>query len=201
MYKHRKDAKKLNDTVDKMRTQYKSLRSACRQTSMQWIQFHNYTMLNKRKIEIHKYIRKLECEDIESIGQFFESDATTFPLPDKKFAGKRFMKKSLCKSCKMYNLLAKTTRKVSESTFRKYKPKFIKLQGKIPYRQSCCEVCQNFEFLMASASKFLKGVPNTINGCIDSSMCSYTTYFPKISCALCDCQECGVDKLKNKHFT
>ena len=197
-YKYRKDAKKLNDTVDKMRTQYKSLRSACRQTSMQWSQFHNYTTLNKRKIEIRKYIRKLEREDIESIGQFFESDATTFPLPDKKFAGKRFMKKSLRKSCKMYNLLAKTTRKVSESTFRKYQPKFIKLQGKIPYRQSCCEVCQNFEFLMASASKFLKGVPNTIDACIDSSMCSYTTYFPKISCALRDCQECGVDKLKNK---
>ena len=135
---------------------------------------------------------------LTSIGQFFESDATTFPLPDKKFAGKRFIKKSLHKSCKMYNLLAKTTRKVSESTFCKYKPKFIKLQGKIPYRQSCCEVCQNFEFLMASASKFLKGVPNTINACIDSSMCSYTTYFPKISCALRDCQECGVDKLKNK---
>ena len=94
-YKHRKDAKKLNDTVDKMRTQYKSLHSACQQTSMQWSQFHNYTTLNKRKIEIRKYIRKLEREDIESIGQFFESDATTFPLPDKKFAGKRFMKKKL----------------------------------------------------------------------------------------------------------
>ena len=99
-YKHRKDAKKLNDTVDKMRTQYKSLHSACRETSMQSSQFHNYTTLNKRKIKMCKYILKLGREDIESIGQFFESDATTFPLPDKKFAGKRSMKKSLCKSCK-----------------------------------------------------------------------------------------------------
>ena len=197
-YKHKKDAQKLSDTVNKMKNKYKSLQSACRQTSMQWSQFHNYTRLNKRKIEKRKYIHKLEKADIDTIGQFFQSDDTTFPLPDKKYTGKCFMKKSLRTSCKMYNLLAKTTRKVCESTFHKYKPKFVKLQGKIPFRQSCCEVCQNFEFLMTSASKYLRGVPNKIDSCIDSSMCQYSTYFLKITCALRDCEQCGVDKLKVK---
>ena len=165
---------------------------------MQWSQFHNYTTLNKRKIEKRKYIRKLEQADIDAIGKFFESDKATFPLPDKKYTGKHFMKKSLSKSCNLYNLLAKMTRKVYESTFRKYKPKFVKLQGKIPFRQSCCKVCQNFEFLMNSASKYLTGIPNNIDSCIDSSMCQYSTYFPKIGCALRDCEDCGVDQLKMK---
>ena len=108
------------------------------------------------------------------------------------------MKKSLSKSCNMYNLLAKMTRKVCESTFRKYKPKFVKLQGKIPFRQSCCEVCQNFEFLMNNASKYLTGIPNNIDSCIDFSMCQYSTYFSKIACALRDCEDCGVEQLKTK---
>ena len=98
----------------------------------------------------------------------------------------------------MYNLLARTTRKVCESTFRKYKPKFIKLQGKIPFRQSCCEICQNFEYVMASSSKYLNGIPNGIDACIDSSMCEYRSYFPKIACVLRTCQQCGVNKLKEK---
>ena len=108
------------------------------------------------------------------------------------------MKKSLGKSCKMYNMLASTTRKVCPSTFRKYRPDFVKLWGKIPFRQSCCEVCQNFEFIMNSGAKYLKGVPASIDSCIDSSMCPYTTYFPKMSCAMRNCSECGVDKLKLK---
>ena len=140
----------------------------------------------------------MDKADIDTIIKFFESDQATFPLPDKKFTGKHFMKKSLGKSCNMYNLLAKTTRKVCVSTFRKYKPKFVKFQGKIPFRQSYCEVCQNFEFLINSASKYLKGVPNNIDSCIDSSMCQYTTYFPKIGCVLRECEHCGVEKLKTK---
>ena len=130
--------------------------------------------------------------------KFFSSEDTSFPLPDKKFSGKRFMKGSLAKSCRMYNLLASTTRKICESTFRKYKPQSVKLQGKIPLRQSCCEVCQNFEFVLKSTSKYLKGVPSTIDGAVDSSMCSYDSYFPQISCALRDCSDCGVDILRLK---
>ena len=123
-------------------------------------------------------------DEIKSIKKFFTNEDTSFPLPDKKYSGKHFMKGSLGKSCRMYNLLVSTTRKISESTFWKYKPDIVKLQGRIPLRQSCCEVCQNFEYVLKSASKFLKGVPSTIDGSVDSSMCTYDNYFPQISCAL-----------------
>ena len=131
-YKNKKNEPKLKKTVDQIKKKYNSLRNACSKTNIYWSQFYNYTRFPKRKIEEKKYIRKLKPHDIKSIGKFFQSDDTSFPLPDKKFAGKRFMKGSLAKGCKMYNLLASTTRKISESTFRKYRPEFVKLQGKIP---------------------------------------------------------------------
>ena len=51
---------------------------------------------------------------------------------------------------------------------------------------------------MNTASKYLKGVPGSIDGCIDSSMCTYNTYFPKMKCAMRSCTECGVEKLELK---
>ena len=197
-YKNKRNEHKLKQTVQQIKKKYKSLRNACSKTNMNWSQFHNYTRLSKRKIEQRKYIRKLYPEDIKSIGKFFMSEDTSFPLPDKKYSGKRFMKGSLAKSCRMYNLLASTTRKICESTFRKYKPQFVELQGKIPLRQSCCEVCQNFEYVLKSASKYLKGVPSTIDGSVDSSICHYDSYFPQISCTLRNCNNCGVDNLQQK---
>ena len=93
--------------------------------------------------------------ELKSIEKYFTCEDVSFPLPDKKYSGKQFMKKSRGRSCKMYNMLSTTTRKICPSTFRKYRPDFVKLQGKIPFRQSCCEVCQNFEFIMNSAAKYL----------------------------------------------
>ena len=116
-YQTRKNAKKLTETVDKMKEKYSSLKSACRKTDMWWSQFHSYTRLYKRKLEQRKFIRKLCPSDVQSIKDFFVSDQTSFPMPDKKYTGKRFMKKTLGKSCKMYNLLANAKRKIAPSTF------------------------------------------------------------------------------------
>ena len=63
-------------------------------------------------------------------------------------------------------------------------------------RQSCCEVCQNFDFIVSQASRYLDGVPKTIDSCIDSSMCPYTTYFPKIDCALRTCEHCHLNQFR-----
>ena len=195
-YKNKKNVNKLGETVKTMTRKYSSLRSAWRHTNFHWSQFQKYTKLNKKKIEHRKYVRKLDSQNIESIRNFYSTGDSSFPLPDKKYAGKRFLKCSLAKSCKMYNLLPTTTRKISESTFRKYKPKFVKLQGRVPFRQSCCEVCQNFEFVMNFATKHLTGVPGTLEKCVDSSMCNYETYFPNKACVFHSCSECGVEKLK-----
>ena len=197
-YKNKRNVNQLSKTVDRIKKHYKSLRSACRNTDMHWSQFHRATTLSQKRMAQRKYIRKLETSDITSIGNFFQSDEASFPLPDKKYSGKRFMKRTLSRACKMYNLLPSTTRKISESTLRKYKPKYVKLQGKLPFRQSCCEVCQNFEFVVNNASRFLNGIPKSIDNCVDSSMCEYNTYFPKLDCVIRECSSCGTDTLKLK---
>ena len=83
-YKQKKNQEKLGETIDKMKKKYTSLRNACHETNIQWSQFHKCTKLYKRKLECRKYIRKLNCDEIRSIGQFFTSEDTSFSLPDKK---------------------------------------------------------------------------------------------------------------------
>ena len=95
-------------------------------------------------------------------------------------------------------MLASTTCKISTATFYKYKPKCVKLQGLFPFRQSCCEKCQNFENVINEAAKFLRGVPHDIGDVIDRTMCHYTGYFPKLPCILCTCDNCGESKYQSQ---
>ena len=99
--------------------------------------------------------RKLTSSQIQEIQSHYSSDEISFPLHDKKYAGKRFIRTSITKSHQMFNLLASTTHKISAATYHKYKPRTVKLQGRIPFQQSCCEKCQNFENANAEASKYL----------------------------------------------
>ena len=83
------------------------------------------------------------------------------------------MRQSVKKSLRMYNDLATTTRKISLSTYYRYKPKNVKLQGKIPFRQSCCEKCQNAENIIDEAGKYMRNVPHDLGGCVDRTLCPY----------------------------
>ena len=78
------------------------------------------------------------------------------------------------KCAKLYNMLATTTHKISTAIFYEYKPKAVKLQGCIAFRQSCCEKCQNFRNVIDEAAKYLHGVPHDIKDVIDRTMCAYT---------------------------
>ena len=108
------------------------------------------------------------------------------------------MHTGLAKAHKMYNLLPSTTHKIFGSTFYKCKPKAIKLQGKIPFRQGCCKKCQNFENILEQISKYMQGVPRDVGDCVDTSLCHFDGFFPQLTCILCTCEHCGVDRLKQK---
>ena len=154
----RKNETKLSLIVNKLKSKYNSLRQACHLGEISWTKFHRHIYINKNKKAIKKqeYKKKLSKHDIESIQNHYTSEEVSFPMPDKKYVGKRFMRSSLNKAHKMYNLLPSTTCKISASTYYKYKPKAIKLQGKIPFRQSCCEKCQNFENTIGEISKYMR---------------------------------------------
>ena len=50
--------------------------------------------------------------------------------------------------------------------------------------RSCCEHCQNFEAVIHEMAKYMIGIPCTLADCVDSSMCPYNSYFPKMDCVL-----------------
>ena len=164
--------------------------------------FHRQSFIDKHvksKCESHKksYICKLSDEQIKSIEDHYQSDNMSFPLPDKKYKGKRFMRYSLKHSARMYNLSQSTTQKISTATYCHYKPKAVKLRGQIPFRQSCCAWCQNFENVLTEASKYLSVIPSDVGEAIDKSMCEYSGYFPKLDCVIRKCDKCGTEAFKN----
>ena len=61
------------------------------------------------------------------IQEHFFSEGISFPVPDCKYAGKRFMRTSMKKSLDMYNLSEKTSRNISLATMYCYHPKHVKL--------------------------------------------------------------------------
>ena len=105
---------------------------------------------------------------------------------------------SVQKSLKMYNLLHTTTRKISLATYYQYKPKAVKFQGKIPFRQSCCEKCQNVENIIKQASKYLSNIPKDVVGCVARTLCTYSGYFAELTCILCKCKNCGTSQFYNE---
>ena len=192
MGKHRarKDNKKQLNTVNTVKKKYNSLRQACHLADISWSKFQRHTYINSEVCKKLQYSRKLTAGQIEDIQAYYNHDDVLFPLPDKKYANKQ--------CAKMYNMLATTTHKISAATFYKYKPKTVKLQGCIPFRQSCCEKCQNFENVINEAAKYLHGVPQDIGDVLDRTMCAYTGYFPKLACILHTCDNCGEAKYRNK---
>ena len=196
--KTKKDESKLLSAVNEVKQKYNSLCQACKLADVSWTTFHQHTYVKqnaKRKLD---YSRKLSEAQVKDIQSHFESDDITFPLPDKKFEGKRCMRNSVQKSLKIYNLLHTTTHKISLTTYYRYKPKAVKFQGKIPFRQSCCEKCQNVENIIEQASKYMANIPKDLGGCVDRTLCSYTGYFPALNCILCKCKKCSTSQFYNQ---
>ena len=109
-HRARKDDVKLLQTVNKVKQKYNSLRQACLLADISWTKFHTYIKAEKKQKK--DYICKLSQDQIESIRQHYEADDISFPLPDKKYHGKRFMRFTLKKSASMYNMCSSTTKKI-----------------------------------------------------------------------------------------
>ena len=196
-HKGRKDATRLQETVEKMKGQFSSLWKACASINCSWTKFYQFNCLAKPKKSTHKFVKKLSNDEIKKIQEHMKSDEVTFPLPDRKFTNIQFFRSSMIRSQCMYNMLASTTQKISIATYYKDRPKNFKLQGKIPHCQSCCEKCQNYDAVVEESNKYMTGISGTLADCVDTSFCDYNTFFPQIECILQKCEKCGTNKLKD----
>ena len=122
-HKARKDDVKLLQSVNKVKQKYNSLRQACRLADISWSTFHRHTYIKSHPKRKMNYIHKLSKAEIDFIQQHYQSDDVSFPLPDKKYSGKRFLRFNLKKCTRMYNMCHDTTRKISAATYHRYKQK------------------------------------------------------------------------------
>ena len=101
-HKGHKDATKLLQCVNKLKQKYNSLRQACHLADISWTKFHCLTYVKLKSGGKKDYIHKL------SKGEHYISDPISFPLLDKKYQGKWFMRFNVNKTARMYNLADST---------------------------------------------------------------------------------------------
>ena len=197
-HKAHKDIHTLQKIVTNIKSKYKSLHQASSHTPYSWTQFRRFFSIKsvaRRKLE---FSRKLSPEAVSAIQEHMCLEEISFPVPDWKYAGKRFMHTSMKKTLDMYNLSEKMNRRISLATLYRHRPKHVKLQGKIPLHQACCEKCLNFDNVSKIISQYLEGTHKDLNLAVDSTLCPYLGIFPRINCVLCTCKDCGTDKLKTQ---
>ena len=64
-HKGRKDATRLQETVEKMKGQFSSLRKACVSINCSWTKFYRFTHLAKPKKSTHKFVKKSSNDEIK----------------------------------------------------------------------------------------------------------------------------------------
>ena len=83
-------------------------------------------------------------------------------MPDMKHVGKKFMRMTLDEAYQEYKL-TNPVRVVARSTFCKYRPHDVKTVDNIPFRQCCCEQCENVrKLIIALISSGFKGIQKNI---------------------------------------
>ena len=90
-HKGRKDATKLQNTVQQMKSKFSSLRKACSSISCLWTKFYRCTRIAKAKPRKCEFMRKLSENQIDCIQNHMASDDITFPLPEAKFLENGFL--------------------------------------------------------------------------------------------------------------
>ena len=87
--KAKKDATKLLSAVNKVKQKYNSLRQAAKVANISWTTFHRNIYIKNNQKKKLSYSCKLTDEQVRDIQEHFVSDDISFPLPEKKYQGKR----------------------------------------------------------------------------------------------------------------
>ena len=103
-HKAHKDIHTLQKIVTNIKSKYKSLHQASSHTPYSWTQFRRFFSIKsvaRRKLE---FSRKLSPEAVSAIQEHMCLEEISFPVPDWKYAGKRFMHTSMKKhlTCTIY---------------------------------------------------------------------------------------------------
>ena len=133
-------------------------------------------------------------------------DTISYSHPSKKYADKKFLMHTWNDIYKKYQEQTDFHEhgKISKTTMRKYKPKYILLSGQTPANQCLCDICENCDLIRkALIASGLKQIPVNKYACVDSTLCNLRlgkfgtkNSFPPIDCVNRECTDCGKLALK-----
>ena len=98
------------------------------------------------------YVHKLTTEWIRNVQEHIQSGEVSSPIPDKKYAGKMFMRTRMQCGHKMFNLLESTTHKISLASHFRLKPSNVNCWEEFPFAKVVNNVKTLKMLLMKSAN-------------------------------------------------
>lgn len=211
-YRYKGQLHKVKEIKEEIQRDYGSLRSCARRLSLTWGQMQSMYLRRKRKPK-KQYSRKFTTDVKNSLSKFFSSDEVSFSVPEARYAKKKFLRSNLKETCKMYNQSRRgNERKVAISTFRKYRPKCVKLQREIPVNTCLCQTCVNMKLLSkALIGASVQGISASTRSAVDFTLCPYEHLHSSDNaeeqliadygyrrCIYRECELCGVDLMRAK---
>ena len=213
--------KKKFDEADKMIADLKSKHGSVSRIVAQSSEDDSviYRLLSSpisRKKDQKLYTRKLTDEMKRDVLHTYYDEEISYYLPDRRFAGLKFMAVTVDEAYEFYLRTCESKRKVGRSTFKNLKPKNMRTIQETPLRGCKCEDCTNLGNLrFALIRQGIKGIPKNHSASIEETWCPfryvtkdyvtdpkapevYLDELPKLPCTQRKCNDCGVSKYKRK---
>lgn len=165
-----------------------------------------------RKKAQHSYVRKLSDIAKRDVIAAYNDEEVSYDLPDRKYAGLKFMSCTTDEAYEIYVRKCQSDRKVAPSTFKSLRPDYVRTIQQTPLRGCKCEQCTDLGFLRETLiGKGFKGIPKNHSASIEATWCEFrtSTYkpgknsvaldeLPKMECVRRQCSRCGVAKYREK---
>lgn len=165
-----------------------------------------------RKKAQHSYVRKLSDNAKRDVLAAYNDEEVSYSLPDRKYAGLKFMSCTTDEAYEIYLRKCQSARKVARSTFKSLRPDYVRTIQQTPLRGCKCEQCTDLGFLRETMiGKGFKGIPKNHSASIEATWCEFRTAtykpgenpvaldeLPRIECVRRQCSKCGVAKYREK---
>ncbi len=152
-FKKKKDLDKHREMVQHLKKKYTSLMEASRRVGIRWRALNAACSIP---------------EDWEDLEDFYLSSDVAIDLPDKAYAGKKFLTKTIQSAYRTY--IGMACSKTSMTKFQRLRPKRVKCRGRIPDRECVCETCANLLLTLKSMCTYGLKVEQDVSNMSDATL-------------------------------
>ena len=190
--KHQRESKRA--AVSQMVKDYKSINKASKATGLGWHYVSKVVKCAERNdFREKKKGKRISHEKAWAIAEFYLSDEASYRIGGVKGVNRkgeqiRFMKMTTKEAHQAFT--KKTGIKLGITTFRKHRPKRVKVASTIPREECVCVKCTNIKL----GSKAL-GFTMSVHQFVCSTVCQGAWADVNISCLQRQCNDCSAEKV------